>query len=474
MTTESGGYDLFFTGDPPEELLCSICLLVQKDPVLTSCCGNHFCRTCIDSVCLERRPCPLCNGKAFTTMLDKSFVRRVNELNVACSHRDAGCTWEGPVGGLSKHTNEKLGDCKYMLLSCPYLCGSLIHRSLLEDHQKTCSRRPYTCKFCDYKGVYEDMGSKHWVVCEKYPLPCPNNCGKMDIERRTMEEHLKSECLQQTVECEFAYAGCDVKLTRSDIQHHLATSLSLHLHLVSEKCRYFCKEFHSDFYQELNAQLKSKEKELSTLSNMVTRQATEIVHLQQKLLVVQDELEDIKSDCTQLKSTVFIPPFEFIMLRFQHHKHNSEQWLSPAFYTRIGGYKLCISVDANGSEDGEGTHISLYANVMKGEYDDCLKWPFRGTIIIQVLNQREDKNHYEDSIVFTYEAALNVGGRVQHGVVAESGLGISKFIPHQQLGYNAIKNTEYLKNDCLHFRVDAAHFTSRRATIAGSYSGSRK
>ena len=53
----------------------------------------------------------------------------------------------------------------------------------------------------------------------------------------------------------------------------------------------------------------------------------------------------------------------------------------PGFYTYQHGYKMCIHVDPNGVADGEGTHISIFTYLMKGLYDDHLKWPFRGNII---------------------------------------------------------------------------------------------
>ncbi len=51
-----------------------------------------------------------------------------------------------------------------------------------------------------------------------------------------------------------------------------------------------------------------------------------------------------------------------------------------------------IRVDANGHREGEGTHVSVFACLIKGKYDDNLNWPFVGEIITELLNQLEDKN----------------------------------------------------------------------------------
>ena len=87
------------------------------------------------------------------------------------------------------------------------------------------------------------------------------------------------------------------------------------------------------------------------------------------------------------------------MTNFEQHKKNSDIWLSPPFYSQIGGYKMCISVYANGCGVGEDTHLSVYINMMAGEYDDNLKWPFHGEVTVQLLNQRNNVNHYEGALI---------------------------------------------------------------------------
>ena len=41
---------------------------------------------------------------------------------------------------------------------------------------------------------------------------------------------------------------------------------------------------------------------------------------------------------------------------------------------------MTLSVIANGWGDGEGTHVSVSAPILKGKYDSMLKWPFTGNI----------------------------------------------------------------------------------------------
>jgi TNF receptor-associated factor 4 len=130
---------------------------------------------------------------------------------------------------------------------------------------------------------------------------------------------------------------------------------------------------------------------------------------------------------------------------------NNIEIYSPLFYTSPGGYKMCISVFANGYGSGNGTHVSVAAHLMKGENDDHLSWPFTGKVTIELLNQLEDKNHHSQSMKFTSDC--EVGQRVANEENPGIGGGIPEYIPHSDLGRNTAKNCQYLKDDRLHFKI---------------------
>lgn len=112
----------------------------------------------------------------------------------------------------------------------------------------------------------------------------------------------------------------------------------------------------------------------------------------------------------------------------------------PSFYTHPNGYHMCLEVYPHGNDDGQGTHVSVYVHMVKGNKDNELKWPFCGTVIITVLNQLEDKQHH------TMELNLVSGDNM---TVGES-WGYSQFIAHKDLNrYGA----QYLRDDTLYFRV---------------------
>ena len=116
---------------------------------------------------------------------------------------------------------------------------------------------------------------------------------------------------------------------------------------------------------------------------------------------------------------------------------------------------MCLRVDANGNKDGAGTHVSVSVNLMRGEHDDKLTWPFLGDITIQLVDQNSDQDHLEYTVEFDDDTAAadeGVSGRVTVGERADYGWGLHKFISHTELE----STKQYLKNDCMKFGVNKA------------------
>ena len=153
---------------------------------------------------------------------------------------------------------------------------------------------------------------------------------------------------------------------------------------------------------------------------------------------------------SELRS-MYIPVFP---LDF-HVKQSDKEWYSPAFYTHPRGYRMCVNIVPHGFGDGEGTHVSIFTYLMRGPFDDYLKWPFRGKITIQYLNQAGDHDHVEKSIHFTDRTPDHIAGRVTGSDCerAEKAWGKLQFLAHADLDYNATRKTQYLKDNHLIVRV---------------------
>ena len=122
---------------------------------------------------------------------------------------------------------------------------------------------------------------------------------------------------------------------------------------------------------------------------------------------------------------------------------------------------MCIRVDANGCGGGKGTHVSVYAYLICGENDDHLPWPFTGTVTVELLNQLEDDNHISKKRPFTVKIQ-EYGQRVVKEEKVSHGYGFPTYIPNSDLGYNAANNCQYLKDDCLYFRIMVAALSTSK------------
>ena len=294
---------------------------------------------------------------------------------------------------------------------------------------------------CGWVGELRSL-DYHLTMCGYTLLRCTNQCmvdeKEVKILRCDLDQHLMNECPNRQYQCRHCEAigrhcdittthldtcpkvkipcpnsGCNALVTRCDFSDHRS------------KCEYEkvpCK------YTGIGCNKELPRKDLKLHEN------DDALHLHLAIETVSDKQMKERS-CTVK------------VLGFKQGRY-----YSPSFYIYPGGYKMCIRVDANGSGDSAGAHVSVYIYLMKGRNDDNLPWPFTGEVTITLLNQLEDKNHYRRSVSFPpdYEASR----RVVRSERAPTGYRLAKFISHNRLNFDAALNRQYLKDDCLYFRIE--------------------
>ena len=434
-----------FVQEPPQSLECSICMHAYRNPMLMSCCGNHFCESCISKVMKDRKNCPLCNQPKFSVLLDRGLQRRVNELPVNCPNKDRGCAWQGELGKVTEHlhVDEESSlkkSCNFEVIECSQGCGERYQRRFMTQHQrKTCLSRPYVCTYCEYESIYEDVRTQHWPVCPNYPCKCPNKCDSEKLSRRELEKHVEQECPLGKVECDFSYAGCKARILRKDVAMHMEGNVLQHLSLL---CKVSVSLLQSNCEKDRQlAQLKRDNKVLKhKLEDLKSTHAKQTEEMEGKLQAVRASIVPI------LPVDITVPNYDLLL-------QANMRWFSPGFYTTPHGYKMCLRIDMNGLGIGRGSHVSVMVHFQAGEHDEALRWPFRGSVTVRLLNQREDAQHNEVTIPFTDETPHDTRNRVKTGNMASWGWGCQTFISHTDLDYQPETNCEYRTNNCLHFAV---------------------
>ena len=140
---------------------------------------------------------------------------------------------------------------------------------------------------------------------------------------------------------------------------------------------------------------------------------------------------------------------------FQKKKEKNEEWFTDPVYSHFGGYKMCLKVYANGYGCGKGTHVSVYVTLMRGDNDNHLKWPFKGTIKVSLLNQLEDGQHHTMHVWSPDEdIPQSACMRITKKERAQSGRGKTKYALHRDLVCQDVKNQQFLKDYSPFFRLD--------------------
>ena len=307
-------------------------------------------------------------------------------------------------------------------------CQTCIQR--VQDNESSCP----TCRTEDFqvfpnKGLKRSLNQLH-VYCKHSKDGCT-----WSGELQALEEHINEEetqlvgCQFAEIRCEFHYAGCKFQSTRKDMATHMSEQLSYHTELLTGKTN------DGSLIEQLTKSLQCKDKIICSL--------------QEKLTSVQREGASRKDEQPISSEPIRIDKI-FTMDKFQEHKENDSQWYSPPFYTHPRGYKMCLRVDANGYDKGSGTHLSLFTCFMKGDFDSKLPWPFYGQIVVELLNQNTDDHHQKYTIYYDH-STTDYAGRMRIDTNSR-GWGNSRFVS-QKLLKNSGSKVQYLKDDCLKFRV---------------------
>ena len=529
-SSNSGGYEHEFL-EPSAKLKkyeCPLCLLVTREPHLTGCCGQHFCQACINRIITDRKPCPFCKASSFGVFFDKKQKRKVLELKLKCTMKERGCDWSGELGELDTHVDTRNGSCQFVDVNCPNNCGEshqrchlanhlsdlcpkrpftckycqfkaayeqvcndhypkcikypvpcpnkceigTVERGNLEQHVsecplqvvechlgcsermkreglpkhvRVCPKRPFTCKYCEFKATYEQVCNDHYPKCIKYPVPCPNECEIGTVERGNLEQHV-SECPLQVVECEFAHAGCSEKITRKDLPKHMELSVQKHLVLLSSFC---VKEMTSvremldqkdKLLTELQRELAETKKDTATKLDQKDKQLTElqgkVAETHMKLAEKDKQIEVLQTKVHTLEMvTAGLLPIEFTLANYSQYEGNK----------RVAGPVLCTAPKIQIKfyfTPLFGHYVCVELHQLGGESDDKLNWPVKCAVTATLLNQSSDQHHISGSQ--DYELSRPTGER--H--IAPNVLRVF----YSTISNRSKQDRTYLKDDNLKFR----------------------
>ena len=297
---------------------------------------------------------------------------------------------------------------------------------------------------CEWEGTVGKLET-HVAACEFTLLLCPKECKDdkneiLHFMRKDLDKHLENDCPNRDLECKYCgekgtYANmiqvhentCEMKIVSCPNADCTKTIQRRNAKRHIDECDYSeipCK------YQRIGCDVKMMRKD------MPAHEEEDKLHLRMALDEVTSMKQQREEDAHRNGASL-----TFELTGFSKKKDDNDRFKSSTFYSSPKGYHMRIEVDVNGYGMRKGTHISAYVHILEGKYDDKINWPFVGKVTCEILNQLEDKNHNTRILHIDKEDNTLVGMCWGYD------------IPHAELSHNPVKNTQYLKDDTLYFRV---------------------
>ena len=422
--------------EPAKEFFCPVSFELLVSAKQTSCCGQHLTEEVAFNLEENNKPCPMCNTPNLNTHKDLHYRRQVAQIQIFCTNKSSGCAWQGTVQDLDKHLNYgQVGseeNCRYVDAFCPYLCRMHIVRNKLQRHmQEDCDKRPYKCNYCNEEGTHGFIIKSHLPVCPKFPTKCPKDCDNL-MRREELQTHLATQCPNMEVACEFAYAGCSDKgIRRKNLKKHMDESGQAHVILLAAHGR------------KKDGEIEALKAQVQLLTNTLTRRF--------------QSPQDLIGPGTP--AIGFVPPPPMVFRQFREFASKKKKWRSPSFYSHIGGYKMSLLVLPNSQTDATGNQqMGVYLQLLRGEFDDQLQWPFHGKVIVRLVNQvGGDNGHIDHNLLdaSSYRSSKFNKSMVDRvtGAEATSCWGCVNFVSMKTLEEKSSENIRYLREDSLIFHV---------------------
>lgn len=213
-----------------------------------------------------------------------------------------------------------------------------------------------------------------------------------------------------------------------------------HLTVCNSKDNIYTESYINEVIDQIFELHKLHEKDTTTLKHTLKTQVSTVNSVEKlmdevknKLQCLEEENKSLKTLCAKLNTSIkeknatvaelsiklsnmefgsYDGTFTFKIVNVLKGREeaitNGKIILSVPFYTsREMGYKMCMGVYLNGYNNSVGTHASVGVTVMKGYYDDMLRWPLDAKITLIWFDQKNTKstsvtfstNQYENNFM---------------------------------------------------------------------------
>ena len=275
--------------------------------------------------------------------------------------------------------------------------------------------------------------NSHLGECEEFPVECPNGCQMTrQLKRSDIFIHL-AECPLQIVKCPYWEYGCREEMEMRQLDLHEKECIHAHFRLAMKG-------------------MKRKQIESDKLKD------TQIFQANNKIKCLERQCSELKNELGELKetiSTLVSGGLEWKINFVKQKIKNKEETYSDPFY--VGLYKCQGSIDWNYDHIGK---VGCFIHIMKGEFDDKLKWPFLYRVKFVLLNQHRNEDNHIWSFEITKLTLQKFPECFQRPTeIRNDGFGVTSFISNVE-----ILTGKYCKEDSI-----SLHITVEQTPILSSF-----
>uniref|UniRef100_A0A1X7SYE8 RING-type domain-containing protein n=1 Tax=Amphimedon queenslandica TaxID=400682 RepID=A0A1X7SYE8_AMPQE len=339
---------------------------------------------------------------------------------------------------------------KYMCVICRMVprdvhqltcCGKLICRHCIEDYKRKSS---HNCPVCRKHGLnyFNDTSRNQEILSLKVFCYYKEHSCQWNGELRDLIRNHADACVFKLVLCD----QCDTRVPVKGLGDHLASACVKRMFWCQ-----FCKESGSfEFIQDTHlnkcperpiecpngCRITVKRKEIEAHRSVCMHQLVHCCYhpigcniMVERMYKAGHEANCSKKGIKSLAHRKDTLPINICIDNFESLKENKEEW-EQDFFTKDGGYFMTLKVCLAKSSDAIGCFFYLRA----GPHDNSLIWPFRGILVLEIINQKKDENHYSSEIRFLTNTPGPYNSRVIDKDIASYGLGEPEYLLLSQDG----------------------------------------
>ena len=202
-------------------------------------------------------------------------------------------------------------------------------------------------------------------------------------------------------------------------------------------------------------------KKVNALENKVDTFQTQFGNLEGKVDDLKDRVETVEmilKDVVESKTKDMeeFPPYIWTVTDFwekvsKAKKGEKVRIDSDSFYLGLHGYKMRLWMYPNGRTEAVNAHISLFAALMKGQYDAILRWPFRYEGKLTLIDQNPDLKQRQNYSITPMIPGPDATQRPKSE--ENKGWGYDAFLSHENLRKNS-----YVVDETLFIKFEVSRF----------------